>query len=201
MNEADTRQQLLESPVEITEEQLERMLRDRPWFRLPDDLDALVAQHGDTSSRCTRADILTWAYKMEGLIGFTQVWQRLTGYSGDRATRKVAIRTLGMMLKQNLLTRMHFTADAPSKDPAGMNEGTAFEIAASGMIYLMGAWTARQKLARTVGVANAHEVLCEEEDGDRAHELHYVRTVVVVDAARKPIPKPKYVTSVFAFGR
>jgi hypothetical protein len=47
---------------------------------------------------------------------------------------------------------------------------------------------------------NAHAILCEEEDGNRAHELHYVRSVVVVDAALQPVHKPTYVTSVFGLG-
>jgi hypothetical protein len=193
---------LLDAAFDITEEQWESLLHDRPWFRLPNGLDELVSHHNEGAERCSRIDILTWAYRKEGLIGFNQVWECLTGYPDARAKRKVAIRMLELMLKQELLTRMHFSADAPKKDPGGMNDGTAFEIAPRGMVYLLGAWTARQRLAaRGVHPRNAHAILCEEEDGNRAHELHYVRSVVVVDAALKPVDKPKYVTSVFGLAR
>jgi hypothetical protein len=191
------RSDLLQVQVEITEEQLDTLISDRPWSPLPADLETVVTQLPQTEPRCVRSTVLAWAHRHQGLIGYSQVHGALTGYRDLRAARKHAASILNLMSKQRLLSRVHFAADAPKSDPDGTNEGTAFEMTAAGVIYLRGACLARQKLALGCGMLTAHTIISEEEDGGRAHELHYLPSVIVRDAAGRSSTRQRMVNSVF----
>jgi len=193
-----SRHDLLQVEVELTEEQLQVLLSDRPWSPLPEDLEAIVHQLPATEERCLRTAILAWAHRLEGLIGFPQVWGAITGYADNRSTRKAATRTLDIMVRQNLLTRLHFNADAPDANPNGTNEGTAFEMTGAGLLYLRGACLARQKLARGYTLTEAHRIISGEEDDGHSHELHYLPGVIVRDASgKRSVRHQRVINSVF----
>jgi hypothetical protein len=108
------RSDLLQVQVEITEEQLDTLISDRPWSPLPADLETVVTQLPQTEPRCVRSTVLAWAHRHQGLIGYSQVHGALTGYRDLRAARKHAASILNLMSKQRLLSRVHFAADAPT---------------------------------------------------------------------------------------
>lgn len=190
--------ELLQVEVELTEEQLQLLVSDRPWSPLPEDLEQIVQQLPHIEERCVRTSILVWAHRLEGLIGFSQVWSALTGYGDTRATRKAAARALDRMVRQKLLTKLHFNADAPSASPDGINEGTAFEMTGTGLLYLRGACVARQKLARSCSLAEAHRIISDEEDDGNSHDLHYLAGVLVRDASgKRSVRHQKLINSVF----
>lgn len=191
-------QDLLSAEVELTEAQFDALLSQRPWSPYPPELQQLLDQLPNTGDQdFTRTDVLVWTHRRQGLIGFDQVWKSLEDVPDDRSARRAAVAVLNVMLNQQLLSRMHFTADAPGKDPLGLNSGTAFEITARGMIYLRGALMARHRLAKSCGALQAHRILNEEED-NFAYELHYLKAVVVRDAAGKVARPQRLVNSVFA---
>ena len=184
--------------VEWTPEQIDKIASETPCFSLGPDLDKLIAALPETANRCDRTTVLTWAYKMNGLIGFNQVWQRMTGYRNERAARKAVTGVLRTMEGHALVTLIHFGADAPKKSADGVNEGTAVELTTRGMIWLAHAWTARKQVARTIGLIGAHRQLCEEEEEGKA-PLHYV-TPVVVKAATEKRKAPPVANFVFDLG-
>lgn len=184
--------------VEWTPEQIDKIASETSCFPLGPALDDLIALLPDTASRCDRTTVLTWAYKMNGLIGFNQVWQRMTGYRDERAARKAVTGVLRTMEAHALVTLVHFGADAPKKSAEGVNEGTAVELTTRGMIWLAHAWTARKQVAKNIGLINAHQQLCEEEEEGKA-PLHYV-TPVVVKAAPDKQKAPPVANFVFNLG-
>ena len=184
--------------VEWTAEQINAIASETPCFSLGPELDELIAALPDAASRCDRTTVLTWAYKMNGLIGFNQVWQRMTGYRDERAARKAVTGVLRTMEAHALVTLVHFGADAPKKSADGVNEGTGVELTTRGMIWLAHAWTARKQMAKNIGVIRAHQQLCEEEEEGKA-PLHYVTPVVVKAASEKQKP-PSVPNFVFNLG-
>lgn len=184
--------------VEWTPEQIDKIASETSCFSLGPDLDELITALPDTANRCDRTTVLTWAYKMNGLIGFNQLWQRMTGYRDERAARKAVTGVLRTMEGHALVTLVHFGADAPKKSADGVNEGTGIELTTRGMIWLAHAWTARKQLAKNIGVISAHLQLCEEEEEGKA-PLHYV-TPVVVKAAPEKEKTPPVPSFVFDLG-
>lgn len=174
---------LLSVTMDVNEAQFDALVSDRPWSPLPADLEQLIEQLPTTEERCNRTAILIWAHRHQGLIGYSQVYRSLTGYKDLNAGRKHASSLLLMMVRQGLLKQMHFGVDAPRHSPAGLNEGTAFEMTGAGLIYLRGAMLARQNLARRVSLGYAHEIISAEEDDGRSHEVHYLASVTVRDAS------------------
>lgn len=196
------RPELLQIELELSERQWADLLTDRPWGPLPADLEEVVQLLPDQAERCTRTDVLVWCHRHQGLISFPQIWQRLTGYEDNRAARKHTISILGLMVRQGLLTKTHFAADAPDKPPTGMNEGSAFELTGPGLLYLRGAVLARQKLWRWMSITQAHQQIGEEEDDGRNHELHYLNAVSVRDSSGNLVKQSTtgLLNSVFALG-
>lgn len=175
--------------VQWTPEQIDKIASETPCFELGPELDRLVSLLPDKAARCDRTTVLTWAYKLNGLISFNQIWQRTTGYRDERAARKAVTGVLRVLESQSLVTLVHFGADAPKKNADGVNEGTGVELTTRGMIWLGHAWTARKQVARNIGLLDAHAQLCEEEEEGKA-PLHYVTPVVINAAAAKATARP-----------
>lgn len=184
--------------IEWTPEQIDKIASETSCFPLGPALDDLIALLPDTAIRCDRTTVLTWAYKMSGLIGFNQLWERMTGYRDERAARKAVTGVLRTMEAHALVTLVHFGADAPKKSAEGVNGGTAVELTTRGMIWLAHAWTARKQVAKNIGLINAHQQLCEEEEEGKA-PLHYV-TPVVVKAGPDKQKAPPVANFVFNLG-
>jgi len=185
--------------VQWTPEQIDAIASETNWFPLGPDLDSLIAHVPQTSKRCERTTVLTWAYQMSGLIGFRQIWERMTGYHSERAARKHTTSVLRTMLAHQLITRIHFPAEGGSKSADGINEGSAFELTTRGMVWLAHAWTARRNLARMVGVVTAHEVITAEEDDGKGYAPHYVGPVSQAKRVR-PVSEPPAGNFVFSLG-
>ena len=177
---------LLFVTMDVTEDEFDALISDRPWSPMSPDLEELIRQLPEQQERCTRTSVLAWAHAREGLIGLSQIYRNLTGYKDVHSARKHTGRILRLMVRQGLLKEIHFTADAPRHaSSTGLNEGSAFEMTGAGVVYLRGAMLARQRLARHAGLQEAHRVMSEEEDDGRSHEEHYLTNVTIRDAGGK----------------
>jgi len=196
----------------LSDRELDQLLSHPYWEPLGPELDPLVACLPPTTASCERTTILTWIYQQQGVMGFLELCDRITGF--DNVTlRKKHIRGYLRGLERLLLVSVvNFQGEDEHADEEVQADGvlgrhSLISLNWSGMVWLRRAWQARARLGTLDTIQAVHQTLVAEEDEGKANEPFWVENVTGVDpdAGGRRAPRhadhPVAITSVFALAQ
>ncbi len=195
----------------LTDQHLDELLAHPYWERLGPELDSLIDCLEPTTATCERTTVLTWIYQCQGVMGFLELSDRITGFQ-NISHRKKHVRTVLRGLERLLLVSIvNFPGEDAAEeeaDPEGViGRNSLISLTWSGMVWLRRAWQARARLAGVHNILTVHRNLVEEEDEGKANDPYWVENISGADpdgidrrASRIAEAMPS-VTSVFGLAK
>lgn len=169
----------------LSDEQLDEMLAHPYWECLGEDIDTLIEQLAPKTPACERTTVLTWIYQCQGVMGFLELSDRITGYENITQRKKHVRGVLRGLEKLLLVSIVNFPGDEGTEeavDPEGViGRNSLISLTWSGMVWMRRAWQARARLGTVQNIRAVHQSLVEEEDDGKANEPYWVENISGVD--------------------
>jgi len=169
---------------DLSDAQIDELIAHPYWESLGPEVDALVQHVPPTTERAERTTILTWIYTQQGVSGFDELSQRLTGLANLPKRKKHLRQALRAMEKLFLVSIVNFPGDdedAPEPDDDVVGKNSLISLTWTGMLWLRRAWAARERLSRHRNITVVHQELVEEEEESGWADPYWVENVCNAD--------------------